>query len=377
MAQPGDKDERLRPILAQIERHLGLKKMPPVLLWRDAKLRITPLTVGIFRPVIVLSKNLLKSMTPEELRDVLVHECAHVLRRDSAVGLLQRIAIMLFWPYPLVALLNRQLTLAREEVCDNYVLLHATGPQYAQTLFDLSERIHPLSPNLVQVGLFQHYCPLERRVAGLLDMRRNIMTKINRWAALGLAIVFLSIALLAAGSRILQAQPEETKNNDNAPTKEEKKEPIEEKSKLETIVTGQVADPNGKALADVQVTVVGRKREPEASASWGVRAEQIILGQAKTDVQGRFRVSMPRVSSATYYEVHAVVLAEGYGLGFQPVGLDVDRPETQNPTSRRTGAPVPFGGCQGQPGRRSNCPRDLDREGGEQQRLCGALLSRS
>ena len=39
MARPGDDDERLRPILAQIERHLGLKKMPPVLLWRDAKLQ--------------------------------------------------------------------------------------------------------------------------------------------------------------------------------------------------------------------------------------------------------------------------------------------------------------------------------------------------
>jgi beta-lactamase regulating signal transducer with metallopeptidase domain len=327
MAQSGDRDERLRPILAQIERHLGLKRMPPVLLWRDSKLRITPLTVGIFRPVIVLSKNLLKSMTPAELRDVLVHECAHVLRRDSAVGLLQRIALMLFWPYPLMALLNRQLTLAREEVCDNYVLLHVPGPQYAQTLFDLSERIQPLSSNLVQVGLFQHYCPLERRVAGLLDMRRNIMTKINRWAALGLAVVFLSIALLAAGSRILQAKPEETKNNETASTTEEKKNPIEEKSNPEMIVTGQVADPNGKALADVQVTVVGRKREPEASASWGLNAERIILGQAKTDAQGHFRISMPRVSSASYYEVHAVVLAEGYGLGFQPVGLDVEKPE--------------------------------------------------
>jgi beta-lactamase regulating signal transducer with metallopeptidase domain len=207
MSRPGDTDERLRPILWQIERHLGMKRMPPVLLWRDRKLQITPLTIGIFRPVVMLSKSLLQSLSSEELREVLVHECAHVLRRDAAIGLLQRIALVLFWPYPLVLLLNRHLTIAREEVCDNYVLLHSTGPQYAQTLFDLSERIHPLSPNLAPVGLFQHHCPLEKRVAGLLDLRRNVMTKINRWAALSMSMVFLTIALGAASAKIVSAKP--------------------------------------------------------------------------------------------------------------------------------------------------------------------------
>jgi hypothetical protein len=135
---------------------------------------------------------------------------------------------MLFWPYPLMALLNRQLTLAREEVCDNYVLLHVPGPQYAQTLFDLSERIHPLSSNLVQVGLLQHYCPLERRVAGLLDMRRNIMTKINRLTMCGLAALLLTTMIFAAGTRLLKAQavdtlPDKSLDMKSAEAKPEKK----------------------------------------------------------------------------------------------------------------------------------------------------------
>jgi beta-lactamase regulating signal transducer with metallopeptidase domain len=325
LAQPGDKDERLRPILAEIERHLGLKKMPPVLVWRDAKLRITPLTIGIFRPVVMLSKNLLKTLTPEELREVLIHECAHVLRRDSAVGLLQRFAAVLFWPYPLVALMNRQLTIAREEVCDNYVLLHTSGPQYAQTLFDLSERIHPLSPNLAPVGLFQHSCPLEKRVAGLLDMRRNVMTKINRWTALCLAIVFITITLAAAGARILKAEPKAVLAPEETSAKEQTAETAKQKPlKQETLVGGQVVDPKGKTLAGVQVFIVGTKRDPYNSSAW---EHETILGSNKTDAQGRFQISVPRIASATYYQVHAIAFVGGYGIGFKPVGLDVDKPE--------------------------------------------------
>jgi protocatechuate 3,4-dioxygenase beta subunit len=285
----------------------------------------------------MLSKNLLQTLSSEELREVLVHECAHVLRRDAAIGLLQRIALVLFWPYPLVLLLNRHLTIAREEVCDNYVLLHSTGPQYAQTLFDLSERIHPLSPNLAPVGLFQHHCPLEKRVAGLLDLRRNVMTKINRWAALSMAIVFLTITLAAAGARVLKAEPKAATPDEKPaadkvadPTKKEvakddsaKQDP----TKQETVVRGQVVDRNGRALAGVEVSIVGHRREPRAStASWS-ETEHTLLGGAKTDADGRFHVSLPRLSSAAYYEANAIVRADGYGTGHQPIGLDVESPE--------------------------------------------------
>ena len=34
--------------------------------------------------------------------NVLVHECAHIVRLDAWVGLLQRLACVLFWPHPLV-----------------------------------------------------------------------------------------------------------------------------------------------------------------------------------------------------------------------------------------------------------------------------------
>jgi uncharacterized protein (TIGR03067 family) len=206
-ARSVDNDVNLRPIFAEIRGLLDINRLPAVLLWPDSQVSVTPLTAGIFRPIILLSEKLLDSLNHEELRDVLVHECAHVLRRDPLIGLLQRIVGIMFWPYPLVWLMNRNLARAREEVCDNYVLMHTDGLRYAQTLFDLSRQIHSISPSLAQVGLFQYYWPLEQRVAGLLDQRRNVMTKINRFT-LGVLVVTFSVAgILVAGTRLLTAQP--------------------------------------------------------------------------------------------------------------------------------------------------------------------------
>ena len=202
-----DDDSHIHHVYANIRRLLGIKKLPRILLWNDSKIRITPLTAGVFRPVIILSKNLLNSLDDDELCNVLVHECAHVLRHDPLVGLMQRIVEIVFWPYPPVWLMNRNLARAREEVCDNYVLLHTDGPRYAQTLFDLSKRVHPLSPSLAQVGLFQYSWSLEQRVAGILDARRNVMTKINRFTMGVMMALFLTAVIFVSGTRVLQAQP--------------------------------------------------------------------------------------------------------------------------------------------------------------------------
>jgi len=80
---------------------LGIATLPPVV--TSATFR-GPVAVGLLRPRVLLPEGLAEAISSDSLRDVLVHECAHVLRFDPWVGLVQRLAGALFWPHPLVLL---------------------------------------------------------------------------------------------------------------------------------------------------------------------------------------------------------------------------------------------------------------------------------
>ncbi len=202
-AQPLD-GEALAELLGPVRRALGADRLPPMA--TSASLD-RPIMVGMLRPLVILPENVLRSLHQPDLADVLVHECAHAVCRHQVVGLLQRVAATVFWPHPLVRLLNRELARAREEVCDNYVLRRSNAPRYARTLLELSELLVGVSPKPAALGLFHCHWRLEDRVADLLDRRRKVMIRVNRWTIAALTATFLLLALLMAGTRVVQAEP--------------------------------------------------------------------------------------------------------------------------------------------------------------------------
>ncbi len=136
---------------------------------------------------------------------MLVHECAHIIRRDVAVGLVQRLLAILCWFHPLIHVLNRRLSRAREEVCDNYVLRNGEPGRYARTLLTVAEHVTAARAIPAGVGLLQPHWKLENRIAGLLNRRRKIMVRANR---ILLAPLFLALAMagiIIAGIRPVAA----------------------------------------------------------------------------------------------------------------------------------------------------------------------------
>ncbi|HLK13385.1 MAG TPA: M56 family metallopeptidase, partial [Fimbriimonadaceae bacterium] len=80
-----------------------------------------PATTWIGRQVILLPTNY-ESWPPERVRSVVLHEAAHIARRDWFVQFFGRVACALYWPNPLVWLANRRMVDLAEQAADDLVL---------------------------------------------------------------------------------------------------------------------------------------------------------------------------------------------------------------------------------------------------------------
>jgi len=94
----------------------------------------SPHVVGAVRPVIVVPASLVADEVL--LRAALVHELAHIRRRDALARYVQLVATALFFFWPVVRLAARKHDLAREAACDAWALEQARVPRpaYARLL---------------------------------------------------------------------------------------------------------------------------------------------------------------------------------------------------------------------------------------------------
>ncbi|MCB0259579.1 MAG: peptidoglycan DD-metalloendopeptidase family protein [Calditrichaeota bacterium] len=82
----------------------------------------TPFTIGIFRPVIFLPRQVAALHTPRLLEAIIAHEMAHIRRYDDLWIRLQILLQAIYFFHPVVWYANRRLNQARERICDRMVL---------------------------------------------------------------------------------------------------------------------------------------------------------------------------------------------------------------------------------------------------------------
>ncbi|HKD37057.1 MAG TPA: M56 family metallopeptidase, partial [Pirellulales bacterium] len=177
------------PLLLALESvclQLGLNR--PVTLLIHAEKTI-PVVWGILRHRLLLP-SAAREWSGEQLRSVLLHELAHVKRRDTLAQLLSQIACALHWFNPLAWFAAWRLGVERERACDDLVLAGGVRPSaYAGHLLDVVTACSPAQWTQSCGLAMARKSSLEGRLLAVLSDKLN-----RRGVSLALAAIALTVA---------------------------------------------------------------------------------------------------------------------------------------------------------------------------------------
>lgn len=98
---------------------IGLKRVPDV---RMTKNEMTPYVFGFRKPVLVLPERLMQMLDTDERQALMLHELAHICRKDGLIRGLQGFAGVLFFFFPPVVWVNRRVEHFMEMACDSWAV---------------------------------------------------------------------------------------------------------------------------------------------------------------------------------------------------------------------------------------------------------------
>lgn len=153
----------------------------------------TPLTYGIFAPVIILPKSM--ELNGEGVRNVLCHELAHIKRFDALFKTVIAVCAAVHWFNPMAwvmfVLANRDMELA----CDETALRRgkAAPEAYAMSLISVEES--RISPRFPLAGSFAGG-KLEERVKGIMTKRKSALAGFFASAVSAAAAVALNVIVM-------------------------------------------------------------------------------------------------------------------------------------------------------------------------------------
>ena len=278
-------DPQTLALTADCARLLGLKTPPRLCV---AAVPV-PMTWGWRRPVIALPAA--STDWPEDrLRSVLLHEMAHIKRRDWPAHRLADFACALYWFHPLVWLTARRLRSETELACDDLVLASGIpAPDYARHLLEIASAL-PRVPGRSNAAIaMAQTSKIESRLTMILDKtrpRRTVARRVLVFALLPASAALITLAVLRPDAKAQTAPLSLSADADN---------PI-------------LSLPNGTTVRMVGITDTQRLApwwSPNGLPVAGILPKNaLVYPNLPAGVQGR-----------------AFAIAEAYTLAFQPYAV--------------------------------------------------------
>ncbi|MDQ6479899.1 M56 family metallopeptidase [Dyadobacter sp. LHD-138] len=182
-----------------------------------------PLVVGILKPIIFIPAGILANLPANQIEAILLHELAHIKRRDYLVNLIQSFGENIFFFNPAVVWISALIREEREHCCDDIAIsITKNDTSFVQALVSFQEY------NLPETS---HAMAFPGKRNALLDRIKRIIYKNNK-SLNAMEKLFVTTSLIAAVLLTAAFSP----NEKPEPVSAIENKPIAEKSMVEPAV---------------------------------------------------------------------------------------------------------------------------------------------
>jgi beta-lactamase regulating signal transducer with metallopeptidase domain len=165
----------------------------------------TAAVLGWGAPMIAVAPSLVRTLDANELDRVLIHEWAHVQRRDDLFNILQiAVRIVAGW-HPALWWIDRRLHVEREMACDEITIAITGSPRsYAACLLKLASlgrlpRVLQTAPAMLTPS------DLRARVVNIMSTHPSIQPKCSRSIAAAIVSTLCVMSVVLGGLKLVEA----------------------------------------------------------------------------------------------------------------------------------------------------------------------------
>ncbi|MDO9373880.1 MAG: M56 family metallopeptidase [Ferruginibacter sp.] len=183
--------------LVQLGRQMALHKV--VCLLESRRVQV-PAVIGFMKPVILIPAGLLSQLSPAEVEAILLHELAHIRRKDYLVNILQHFVEIIFFFNPAVRWVSGLIKAERENCCDEIAVSQTNSKNnYISALVAFHEKAQQQLPTFIPAfaGEKNHLLNRVKRIIYNNNKTLNNMEK----KILAAGVILTSLFFVAFTSR--------------------------------------------------------------------------------------------------------------------------------------------------------------------------------
>ena len=272
----------------------------------------SPMVIGWLKPVVLMPRQLLQSLSETEIYAVLAHELAHIRREDFVVNLMQTLLCNVFFFHPGVWWMSNRVDDEREHCCDDLAVA-ATGQaaSYAKTLINVSELQLARQSNAPLAVAFSGTRKQRERGGFAGRIRRLFMvsngagTFREGFATACILFAALIIGIAATGHTV---QAKETQETSNIEKENDRKTGTQESdivavTEIESISEGDTLKKVNRFGIEGE-RISNRRETPELSVGQTKESDILVVTEIKSISEGdsqskvnRFGIEGERISN--------------------------------------------------------------------------------